>query len=77
LCHNDAQSLVMPGEYFYSDDDSSDNIVTHEVTNVGHDRSQLSPMAEQAKDAMGAKKIGAVAERQEDRSGGRAGLLQG
>jgi len=38
-------------------------IVSHEVTNVGHDRGQLSPMAEQAKEAMGAKKIEAVADR--------------
>jgi transposase len=38
-------------------------IVTHQVTNVGHDRGQLSPMAEQAKEAMGAEKIEAVADR--------------
>ena len=33
-------------------------IVAHEVTNVGNDRTQLSKMAEQAKTAMGADKIG-------------------
>lgn len=38
-------------------------IVTHEVTNVGHDRGQLSPMAERAKEAMGEDKIEAVADR--------------
>src|SRR5450432_2592133 len=32
-------------------------IVTHEVTNVGHDRSQLSYMAEQAKSALGAEML--------------------
>ena len=38
-------------------------IVTHEVTNVGHDRGQLSPMAEQAKAVLGVDKIEAVADR--------------
>ncbi len=38
-------------------------IVTHEVTNVGHDRGQLSPMAEQAKEVLGVEKIEAVADR--------------
>jgi hypothetical protein len=38
-------------------------IVTHEVTNVGHDRGQLSPMAEQAKAVLGVEKIEAVADR--------------
>jgi transposase len=38
-------------------------IVTHEVTNVGSDRSQLSPMAKAARDAMGKRKIKALADR--------------
>ena len=38
-------------------------IVTHEVTNVGHDRSQLSPMAEQARVAIGTEELEAVADR--------------
>jgi transposase len=38
-------------------------IVAHEVTNLGHDRTQLSNMAEQAKDAIGAEKLEAVADR--------------
>jgi transposase len=38
-------------------------IVTHEVTNVGSDRSQLSRMSEQARAAIGSKTIEAVADR--------------
>jgi transposase len=38
-------------------------IVAHEVTNVGHDRSQLANMAEQAKVAMGASDLNVVADR--------------
>jgi transposase len=38
-------------------------IVCHEVTNVGHDRSQLSYMAEQAKSALGAEMLDVVADR--------------
>jgi len=38
-------------------------IVAHEVTNVGHDRSQLANMAEQAKTAMGASDLNVVADR--------------
>jgi transposase len=38
-------------------------IVAHEVTNVGHDRTQLSPMAQAARDAMGKKRLEAVADR--------------
>jgi transposase len=38
-------------------------IVTHEVTNVGSDRTQLSPIAKAARDAMGKKKIKALADR--------------
>lgn len=38
-------------------------IVAHEVTNVGNDRTQLSPMAKAARDAMGKKKIKALADR--------------
>ncbi len=38
-------------------------IVAHEVTNGGSDRSQLSPMAKLAKQAMGAEKLSVVADR--------------
>ena len=38
-------------------------MVAHEVTNVGHDRTQLASMAGQAKDAMGADKLTVVADR--------------
>jgi hypothetical protein len=38
-------------------------IVTHEVTNVGSDRSQLSQMSEQARAAIGSEAIEAVADR--------------
>ena len=38
-------------------------IVTHEVTNVGSDRSQLSRMTEQAREAIGSETIEAVADR--------------
>ena len=38
-------------------------IVSHEVTNVGHDRSQLSHMAEQAKSALNAETLDVVADR--------------
>jgi hypothetical protein len=38
-------------------------IVTHEVTNVGTDRSQLSSVAQQAKAALGVEKLDAVADR--------------
>jgi transposase len=38
-------------------------IVTHEVTNVGHDRAQLANMAEQAKAVLEADKLEAVADR--------------
>src|SRR5476651_33368 len=38
-------------------------IVTHEVTNVGSDRSQLSRMSEQARTAIGSEAIEAVADR--------------
>lgn len=38
-------------------------IVAHEVTNNGSDRGQLSPMAEQAKKALGVDEIEAVADR--------------
>src|SRR5712675_782083 len=38
-------------------------IVTHEVTNVGSDRSQLSSMSEQARAAIGSEAIEAVADR--------------
>jgi len=38
-------------------------IVAHEVTNVGHDRSQLAHMAEQAKAAFGTSELSVVADR--------------
>jgi len=38
-------------------------IVAHEVTNLGHDRTQLINMSEQAKEAIGAENIEAVADR--------------
>jgi transposase len=38
-------------------------IVSHEVTNVGHDRSQLSHMAEQAKSALNTETLDVVADR--------------
>src|SRR5476649_1407159 len=38
-------------------------IVCHEVTNVGHNRRQLSSMAEQAKSALGAEMLDVVADR--------------
>lgn len=38
-------------------------IVTHEVTNNGVDRDQLSAMAKQAREAMGVEKLSAVADR--------------
>src|SRR5213078_2351092 len=38
-------------------------IVTHEVTNEGHDRSQLAPMALKAQEATGNKEIMVLADR--------------
>jgi transposase len=38
-------------------------IITHEVTNVGTDRSQLSSMAKQAKAALGVEKLDVIADR--------------
>lgn len=38
-------------------------IVTHEVTNIGHDRTQLSKMARRAKDAIGSEALDVVADR--------------
>ena len=38
-------------------------IVAHEVTNVGHDRDQLSSMAHQARDAIGLNKLTVLADR--------------
>jgi transposase len=38
-------------------------IITHEVTNVGTDRSQLSSVAKQAKAALGVEKLDAIADR--------------
>ena len=38
-------------------------IVAHEVTNLGHDRTQLSPMSEQARQAIGTDGLTALADR--------------
>jgi len=38
-------------------------IIAHEVTNVGHDRAQLSSMAKQARGAVGATKLTVLADR--------------
>lgn len=38
-------------------------IVAHDVTNIGNDRSQLSPMAKKARDALGADQMTALADR--------------
>lgn len=38
-------------------------IVAHDVTNIGHDRNQLSSMAQQAKQAMGGDTLSALADR--------------
>lgn len=38
-------------------------IVAHEVTNAGSDRAQLGPMAQAAREAMGKKKLRAIADR--------------
>ena len=38
-------------------------IIAHEVTNSGSDRAQLSPMAQAARDAMGKKRLKAIADR--------------
>jgi transposase len=38
-------------------------IVAHEVTNVGHDRTHLTPMAKSARDAMGKKHLRVLADR--------------
>ena len=38
-------------------------IVTHEVTNIGSDRSQLSPMAKKAKAVLATNKLNVVADR--------------
>jgi len=38
-------------------------VVAHEVTNAGHDRAQLSPMAQAARDEMGRPRLKAIADR--------------
>ena len=38
-------------------------IVAHEVTNVGHDRTQLANIAQQAKSAMATDELSVVADR--------------
>jgi transposase len=38
-------------------------VVAHEVTNVGHDRTQLVPMGRKARDAMGCEELTALADR--------------
>ena len=37
--------------------------MTHEVTNLGHDRTQLSNMSRQAKETIGTDKLDVVADR--------------
>ena len=44
-------------------DDKHHLIVAHEVTNVGHDRSQLSSIAKEARDAIGTKELTILADR--------------
>jgi transposase len=44
-------------------DDKHHLIVAHEVTNVGHDRSQLSSMAKEARDALGTEELTILADR--------------
>jgi len=44
-------------------DDQHHLIVAHEVTNVGHDRGQLSNMAKQARDQIGTESLNVVADR--------------
>jgi transposase len=44
-------------------DDKHHLIVAHEVTNVGHDRGQLSSMAKKARDAMGIEELTILADR--------------
>jgi transposase len=44
-------------------DDKHHLIVAHEVTNVGHDRSQLSSMAKEARDAVGSEELTILADR--------------
>jgi len=44
-------------------DDKHHLIVAHEVTNVGHDRSQLSSMAKKARDAVGSEELTILADR--------------
>ncbi|MGF6973706.1 transposase [Paraburkholderia sp. JPY465] len=38
-------------------------VVAHDVTNAGHDRAQLSPMTQAARDAMGRPRLKAIADR--------------
>ncbi len=38
-------------------------IVAHEVTNVGHDREQLSSMTQKAREATGSEKLTVLADR--------------
>jgi transposase len=44
-------------------DDKHHLILAHEVTNVGHDRSQLSSMAKEARDTVGTKELTVLADR--------------
>lgn len=44
-------------------DDKHHLIITHEVTNVGNDRTQLSNMANQAREEIGAESLTVVADR--------------
>jgi hypothetical protein len=53
--------------YFVAEERGEDTrhhlLVAHEVTNVGHDRSQLAPMPRLAKEAVGAHQLTALADR--------------
>src|SRR4051794_36377719 len=67
LTDPDARTMATSGRGGYNVQSAVDTkhhlIVTHEVTNVGSDRSQLSRMSEQARAAIGSETIEAVADR--------------
>jgi transposase len=70
LTDPDARSMAtsgrgsgMVGSNVQSAVDTKHHLITHEVTNVGSDRSQLSSMSEQARAAIGSETIEAVADR--------------